>query len=52
MNMTEIMKKLIRSNPARYGPRNITSDNLAETIDYYNKLSVVYKDADGNVILL
>lgn len=46
INVLEIHKRLQRANPARYNQRNFTKENLMETLNYYQKLSVTYIDPE------
>jgi len=52
MNREEIVKRLGKVNPSRYGQRGFTKDNVFECLVYYKKLNVVYIDDEGNVIFL
>ena len=52
MNLNEILKKLQRSNPVRYGQRDFTKDNILEVFNYYKKLQVVFMDQEENIVFL
>lgn len=52
LNQAEIVAKLMKVNPGRYGNRGITKDNILETLNNYKKLSVIFVDDSGNVVFL
>ena len=51
MHVDEIMKRLQRTDPAKYSSA-FNKDNLLDVLNYYKKLSVIYVDNDDNVLFL
>lgn len=52
MHVDDIMKRLQRSDPAKYSSKSFNKDNLLDVLNYYKKLSVIYVDNDDNVLFL
>jgi DNA replication licensing factor MCM7 len=52
MHVDEIMKRLQRTDPAKYSSKSFNKDNLLDVLNYYKKLSVIYVDNDDNVLFL
>lgn len=51
MHVDDIMRRLQRTNPAKYS-KSFNKDNLLDVLNYYKKLSVIYVDNDDNVLFL
>ena len=52
MNLNEILNKLQKLNPSRYGSSVFKKDNILEVFNYYKKLQVVFMDQEENVVFL
>lgn len=52
MNLNEILNKLQKLNPSRYGQTVFKKDNILEVFNYYKKLQVVFMDQEENVVFL
>jgi len=52
MHVDDIMKRLQRTDPAKYSSKSFNKDNLLDVLNYYKKLSVIYVDTDDNVLFL
>lgn len=52
MHVDDIMKRLQRTNPAKYSSKSFNKDNLLDVLNYYKKLSVIFVDNDDNVLFL
>lgn len=52
MHVDDIMKRLQRTDPAKYSSKSFNKDNLLDVLNYYKKLSVIYVDNDDNVLFL
>jgi hypothetical protein len=50
MNMGDILKRLSKGPVA--ATLKLKKEELADVLDYYKKLQVVYTDSDENVIFL
>lgn len=50
LNLNEIWKKLQRLEPIKFN--QVTKDNFEETLQHYQKLSILFMDNEQNVILL
>ena len=52
MHVDDIMRRLQRTDPAKYSSKSFNKDNLLDVLTYYKKLSVVFVDNDDNVLFL
>jgi hypothetical protein len=52
MNLNEILRKLQKSNPARYNTKDFKKDNILEVLTHYKKLQVVFMDSEENLVFL
>ena len=52
MNTNDIMKRLMKKDPARYNSRDFKKDNLLDVINHYKNLQVIFVDDEENLIFL
>ena len=52
VNMDEIIKRLGKSNPARYNRKGLTEDNIRDALKHYENLNVIYIDSQENNVVL